>query len=468
MKLSRIILSLAAGSLLFASACSEVATKSARPNVVLISIDSLRSDHLGCYGYERNTSPTIDRLAGEGARFANALSTTSWTLPAHASMFTGLLNQSHGVIGDNRYLVDEHVTLAEVLRDGGYQTAGFYGAPYLHPTFGMDQGFDAYESSGVGWRDIAEEDFREKTSKGQVESGSDITGPRTVAAVAGWLENLDEGPFFLFVHLWDVHFDYNPPEHYVELFDPDYAGDLDASGLHGNPSVHAGMDPRDLEHLIALYDGEIRFTDDSLDQILKLPGLSDRLDNTILIVTADHGEEFFEHGHKDHRNSLFDEVLRIPLIVRWPGHITSGRVVKDQVQIVDIFPTLLSMAGIEIPVAVQGRDLSGLLAGETLEPVDALSQLGGQLVALRTNEYKLIQRRERAVEFRLERDPGELAPLAPREHARERLAHAVAEAVAFRGGMGARAVPPRKEKLAPEIREQLRSLGYIEGSEADR
>ena len=409
----------------------------------------------------------MDRLAREGVRFANAVSTTSWTLPAHASLFTGLLNQSHGVIQEERVLVDEHVTLAEVLRDAGYQTAGVYGAPYLHPTFGMDQGFDVYRSSSGGWGELGAGDFRNRMSQKRLGSRYEITGPRSVAAVDDWMDDIDERPFFLFLHLWDVHYDYIPPRRYVELFDPDYSGDLDASDLQRNPAVHPGMDARDLEHLIALYDGEIRFTDDTLDQILKLLDDAGRLENTIVAITADHGEEFFEHGAKLHRKSLFDEVLRVPLIVRWPGRLAPGRVIEDQVQLIDIFPTLLSMAGVPLPLPVQGRDLSPLLAGEALPPVQALSELEGHMTALRSNQYKLIQFGKRTIGYRLARDPAESKPLAPHENDRRRLTTLVAQAEAFRGRIGSRAMRPAREELAPEVRERLRRLGYIDEDAAD-
>ena len=364
------------------------------PNIVLVSIDSLRADHVGCYGYGKPTTPGIDRLAAEGVRFENAVSTTSWTLPAHATMFTGLYSYTHGLVDNGLRLGDDIVTLAEVLRDAGYRTGGFYGAPYLHPTYGMDQGFESYVSCMTKLGTDVMPDAMRAVAQGEVTAPhSDITGPRTLEEVRKWLQVPDDRPFFLFVHLWDPHYDYIPPAEYARMFDPDYTGTLDSEFLMRNDAVNRNMDPRDLAHLIALYDGEIRFTDDILAKILAKVDARVGLDSTLLVVTADHGEEFFEHGNKGHQKTLFEEVVRVPLIVRWPGRFDAGRVVEDQVRHVDLMPTLLSLAGIEAPAAIQGRDITPLMRGESLPAEPALMDLqavGNHLYGVRTNEEKFL------------------------------------------------------------------------------
>jgi arylsulfatase A-like enzyme len=225
-----------------------------RPNIVFVSIDSLRRDHVGCYGYGKATTPVIDALAADGVRFDSAVSTTSWTLPAHAAMFTGLYDSTHGLYDNGLRLAPEHATLAEQLAASGYHTAGFYSGPYLHPTFGLGDGFEVYTScmtavdAGAG-----DEHVRSESRAPAGKSHDDITGPRTVAEVTRWADQRPQDrPYFLFVHMWDVHYDFIPPPPYDTRFDPDYTGTLSGVDFMGNPAVNPQMAPRELEHLLAL------------------------------------------------------------------------------------------------------------------------------------------------------------------------------------------------------------------------
>jgi arylsulfatase A-like enzyme len=426
---------------------------SRRPDIVLVSIDSLRPDHLGCYGYRNPTSPTIDRLAREGVRCETAVSTTSWTLPAHAAMLTGLFDSAHGVVDNGMRLPDAVRTLAEVLHDSGWRTAGFFGGPYLDPSYGFGRGFDRYESC---------------MSPTAESSRLDVTGPRTVEAATRWLDaEMDQpeaGPIFLFLHLWDVHYDYRPPPGYAERFDPDYAGSLDASDLPDNPAIEPRMSPRDFAHLVALYDGEIRFTDENLGRILAGIERRGRLKDALVIVTADHGEEFFEHGGKGHQKTLFDEVVRVPMVLRWPGHLTAGRVVKDPVRIVDLMPTILALAGVAERPSMQGRDIGPLLRGEAMDPAPALMELHvdkNDIRGLRTAEAKTISWRHAGVTclYDLVRDPREEQPLAeasPRlEKASAELDRAAEEAAAFAHGR-----PAATFEVPAELKRRLGVLGY--------
>jgi len=447
---------------------------SSRPDIVLVSIDSLRHDHLGCYGYGKPTSPRIDALAAEGVRFENAVSTTSWTLPAHAALFTGLFDSAHGLVDNGLELSDRVVTLAEALQGAGYGTAGFYGGPYLHPTFGLDQGFDTYVSCMTTIEDTLPQDEVRAIAGGDTNvSHQDVTGPRTLEAVRGLAENLDDRPLFLFVHLWDVHYDYIPPAEMVHLFDPEYTGTLTGRDMMHDPAIHAGMPQADLQHLIALYDGEIRFTDGILGEILEVLAQRGRLDDTVVVITADHGEEFFEHGHKGHQQSLYEEVVRVPLIVRWPGRIDAGRVVEDQVRLIDVMPTLLALAGVPNPSEMQGRDLGPLLRGGTLPPEPALCDLDvagvRELHAVRTNRSKYVSFptphwwQIGYQYFDLERDPGErdLLPVWSEGwfESRRTLGRLRDDSRALAERLGETVVPTAP--LDDEMLDRLRSLGYV-------
>ena len=435
-----------------------------RPNLILVSIDSLRADHLGCYGYARDTSPRIDRLAAAGARFEQAVSTTSWTLPAHAALFTGLYDATHGVVDNGLALSELHVTLAELLQRAGYHTAGFFGGPYLHPTFGLAQGFDVWQSCMTTTPDAASErDVRAGAMAEDARAHDDVTGPRTLAEIEAWLARGLEQPFFLFLHLWDVHYDYIPPAEHAERFDPGYQGPIDGRGVATDPAIRADMPARDREHLVALYDGEIRSTDEVLGRILDALEARGALADAVVVVTADHGEEFFEHGGKGHQRTLFDEVLRVPLVVWAPGRVTAGRVVSEQVRLIDVLPTLARMAGVDEPLAVQGRDLGPLLRGETWSELEALCELSinrGTLAALRTRADKLVvdEGARLAQRFDLAADPLEREPLPLVDAAR--LDAARHSARSFGRFLDTRA--PGATEPDAELLEALRRLGYVD------
>lgn len=452
------------------SGCGDEA-ELARPNIVLVSIDSLRHDHLGCYGYGRETSPRIDTLAEQGARFECAVSTSSWTLPAHAALFTGMFDSTHGLVDNGLRLAPEHKTLAEELKARGYHTAGFFGGPYLHPVFGLGDGFDVYQSCMTTIADdLGDDALRNESRAPEGKSHDDVTGPRTLSEVAKWAEARPKDQrFFLFVHLWDVHYDFIPPPEYARMFDSDYTGAITGVDFLSNPAVALDMAPRDLQHLLALYDAEIRFTDDNLGKLLDDLDARGMLDDTLVVVTADHGEEFFEHRNKGHQKTLYDEVVRIPLVASWPGHIAPGTVIPDQVRIIDVMPTLLEAAGSRKQRPMEGVSLWPLLRGETVRARPALLELnadGREFRALRTLEFKTLDLgRLGAGRFDLQRDPEELHALTPEADAGvkqalvelEQLRHTARELKALVGA-GARTA-----EIDAETLERLRQLGYVDG-----
>ena len=437
------------------------------PNIILVSIDSLRPDHLGCYGYPHPTSPTIDRLAADGVRFETAISTTSWTLPAHAAMFTGLFDSTHGLVDNGLRLKDQHTTLAEALAQAGYRTAGFFGGPYLHPAFGLAQGFETYQSCMTQIPDeLPDEALRNESRARMGASHADVTGPRTEQEVERWLQATDDDdrPFFLFLHLWDVHYDFIAPQEYVLMFDPDYEGDLDGVGFMQNPRIVRGMDRRDRKHLLALYDAEIRFTDDSLGRILDGLEARGELEDTLVVITADHGEEFLDHGGKGHQHTLYDELIRVPMIFSWPGRFEPA-VVEDQVRTVDIMPTLLSVAGLRRQPKMQGRSLLPLLTGGSLEPADAFSELlvdGRSFRALRTLEWKWVDPGEGLpAAFDLTEDPNERRPIMAEESVRigkVRLRNLARTCLEFRSEVGG----VEEIELDEEMLKRLGDLGYLD------
>lgn len=327
-----------------------------RFNVVLISIDSLRYDHVGCYGYDKPTTPAIDALAARGARFATAHSTTSWTLPSHMALMTGLTNDLHGMVIDFAQLDPARTMMAEVFQRAGYETGGVFGGLYLDPQFGFGRGFRTYVNCGV--------DFTAKNAAvAEHESHRIVTAPKTTAAAESFLDSRNtDKPFFLFLHHWDVHFDYMAPKEYVDRFTNGGRGRFDVSNFYVNPAIRADMDPEALAYVKGCYDAEIRFVDDHLSRLFAKLDRLGVTDDTFVVVTADHGEEFFDHGNKGHRLNLHEETLRIPLVIAGPGIAPS--VIENGVRLIDVMPTLLDLCGLPPEGDCVGKSLAPLLRGE--------------------------------------------------------------------------------------------------------
>ncbi len=313
-----------------------------KPNVILIGIDTLRADHLSCYGYKRKTTPFIDEFAKESVVFENAFSTTSWTLPSFMSILTGLYLSSHKVVTPENKLHSSFITLAEIFKNQGYKTAGFVSAPFLKKNFGFVQGFDVYNEA--------------TSSPTHIESHKDITSPQITKLVLNWLHKNKNKRFFLFIHYWDPHYDYIPPPPYDKIFDPYYTGTIDGTDIENSKKIHPGMDERDLQHIIALYDGEIRWTDFHIGKLFSELKRLNLYKNTLIIIVADHGEEFLEHNGKGHRRTLYNEVIHVPLILKLP-YSSKNKYVKSPVSTIDILPTILEVLNITPPVEIEGKSL---------------------------------------------------------------------------------------------------------------
>jgi arylsulfatase A-like enzyme len=440
-------------------ACSLPTEEKRNPvdTVVLVSIDSLRADHLGIYGYGPPASPTIDRLAAEGTVFDRAYSTTSWTLPAHASLFTGLDDYTHGAIDSRKKLAASFETLAEALRREGVRTTGFFTGPYLHPSFGMGQGFDEYvDCTSYGWSGLqpGERIPHERSHR-------DVTNPLLLEGVDAWLgERQQHARNLIFIHMWDVHADYLAPDSYVTLFDPDYDGSDRGRKFEDPKGTRTTISVEELRRLIAHYDAEIRYTDDTLRDLLDRFRRHGLLDRAAVIVLADHGEEFFDHGRVGHRRTLFEEVLRVPLILHVPGLRAEASRVEDVVSLIDVYPTVCELLDVDCRYSGPGVSLLPYVSGRRPENArgDALAELttrffGVDQTALVRAEGKLIR----------SNTTGDLRYFDLRDVPIESKGVVVDPDRASDGaGPAASALRESEADVDPATREHLRALGYVE------
>jgi len=317
--------------------------------ILLIVVDTLRADALGCYGYERPTSPNIDRLAESGALFLQARAQSPWTLPSVATILTGLYPRQHGAVrvGRDFYpLASAARTLAEILRDEGFTTGAFVNTQFGYAPFQIGQGFDTYS----------------------VEKGARNSGIRdasaTAALAASWIDEHANEDFLLLVHFFDPHLKYEAPEEYRRRFvrDPSYNGEYtEAWGDEEELDAVLEGDIRpgraDRNHLRDLYDAEVAYTDAAVGVILHQLGDSGIRNETLVVFTADHGEEFWEHGGFEHGHAFYDEVIRVPLIISRPGRLPAGATAEASVGHIDVFPTVLEAVGATVPGNLPGRSL---------------------------------------------------------------------------------------------------------------
>jgi arylsulfatase A-like enzyme len=331
-------------------------------NVIIIGIDTLRPDHLGCYGYERDTSPRIDELSMRGTLFEDALSQSPWTLTSFASVFTSLYPSQHGASAMDSRLRTDIPTLAMILLKRGYSTAAIVNAPFLRPEYKLDRGFEYY-------------DYKPPFA-GRIADG-------TTADALSWIDAHADEPFFVFVHYFDPHLPYSPPEPYRAQFYPDYAGNLPSSfSLDLYPRARAtsfetlkALSPDDWDYIRALYDGEIRFTDKAVGELLEGIDAKGLRENTLVILLSDHGEEFFEHEGFEHGHTLYNELLNVALVMSLPGRIPEGKRVSGHVRLIDVAPTVLDFLGIERPRHFEGASVKPLITGDA----DVVTPDGGLL-----------------------------------------------------------------------------------------
>jgi len=421
------------------------------PDVVLVVVDTLRADHLSLYGHARPTSPTLDALAPEAMVFERALAHAGWTLPSMASILTGRMPSEHHATRDPEDVLrfnrlDEQLpTLASLLSERGYRTAAWVNNTYMAPEFALDKGFEVYDYEGSGaW------DGR--------------SAQETVQAASRWLASSDQ-PAFAFVHIMEPHYPYLPPAHLQRRFTGAEEPPVDL--LFFSPAELATQarwtkrfTPEQRAWIEKLYDEEVLAADEAIGELVAGLKARDRWDHTVLAVTADHGEELWDHGAFEHGHALYGELIRVPLLLRVPGlpGIRESRLVQHA----DLFQTLLALAGVPAPPEAHGDDLRALPAG----PRAVLSEdclYGPPRIALTQGRQRLIVNLSSRVAnvFRLD-STAQSDQRVEDDATAQQLAPALIERMAgIRGDLEPRTLPQRTAPLTPEAMEQLRSLGYL-------
>jgi arylsulfatase A-like enzyme/Flp pilus assembly protein TadD len=401
-----------------------------RLNLLLVTLDTARADHLGSYGYARARTPHLDRLAAEGVRFETVSTTAPITLPAHASLFTGLNPTRHGVRNNGNFYLPEHVpSLTPVLQQQGYRTAAFVSSFILDRRYGLARGFDSYD------------DRMEGASPQIVSLEAERRGDRTALQLSRWLDEhaaqaaRDGGarPFFAWLHLYDPHEPYRPPPPFREI------------------------------HAAAPYDGEIAFDDAIVASLRDKLGRLGLLERTLVAVTADHGESLGEHGEETHSMLLYEGVLRVPLILWRPGLLPAGKVITAPAGLIDVAPTLLDLLGAPALPDTDGHSLAGAIEGRAAVPPRALYaetylpkfyMNWAPLRAMRDARFKFIDAPAPEL-YDLERDPREEHDLHGSDPQRAARLREALERV------GGRADAMHVGSLDRETVEKLAALGYV-------
>lgn len=365
-----------------------------KPNVILIVMDTARADHLSCYGYSRKTTPNIDKIARQGVLFENAFSTAPWTPPSHASIFTGKYPSHHKTFGRNVQFKNQDTSLAQILSSNGYRCIGVTSSPLLGLGSGFETGFHEYV-------EMSDEHFLSNLSSARLWTkdiirtiifGPDKSSYKVTELVKGLLKKhcRERAPFFLFVNYLGCHVPYDPPRPFKGRFCDNFNEsrlyikefflkkmlrrtsetvsdqDLDIQRLQWIASGKGGVlfsmkksfvSEKEWEIVKLWYDGEIAYLDFLIGDLVDFLRDSDLFDNTLMIITSDHGENFGEHGLAGHALCVYDSVLHVPLIVSFPSLIIEEKRIRNLVSIVDIFPTILDVAGVKFGEKISGKSL---------------------------------------------------------------------------------------------------------------
>jgi choline-sulfatase len=397
-----------------------------KPNVVLITIDTLRADRLGCYGYKSAHTPNIDRIASEGVMFTNAVSHVPLTRPSHATIFTGLFPFQHGIHDNIAPPLDtKFQTLAETFKKNGYQTAAFVSSFVINSQSGLNRGFDFYEDK-----------FDPQNQPTDFALNLEKRASQVFSEFQNWKSTSGKKPSFLWLHFYDPHFPYAPPAPYSKTF---------------------AEKP---------YDGEIAYTDEIVGKVIKL------LDpNTLLIIASDHGESLGEHGENAHSYFIYDATLKVPLIFHWPGKLPAKQTVAAQVRLIDLYPTILDLVSIQSQAKISGITLKPMLTAQKISDPGYASYCEtftpwlhfgwSRLIGVRMNGWKYIDA-PKAELFNLTNDPHELSNVYTKEKTR---ADDFKKWLATNGALEMKpASNSAAQEIDPEQLEKLASLGYAGGA----
>jgi arylsulfatase A-like enzyme len=486
----------------------KTANRHHRPNVVLIILDTARALNFSCYGYGRQTTPNIDRIAREGVLFENAISPSPWTLPAHASIFTGMYPSGHGCHEKHKFLSPDFDSLPQILKRNGYRTVGISNNSWVSRSFGFGKGFDKLLNM---WQLVQSEiDIADpvaigvekyKKAAGVLLRGNPFVNALNAVYGKAFWRQYDYGarrinrtvkkllngglgagePFFLFINYLEPHLVYKAPEPFWGKFLPDGSSREEAGSVNQDAWGYVGgvipMSGRDHDLLTALYDAELAYLDYRIEELFGLLAGKGMLDDTLVLITSDHGENIGEHGLMDHQYCLYDTLLKVPLIARYPAVWDGGAREDGVVQTTGILPTVLEIVQLEANGRIQGESLLGTGGGgyaisEYLgpqPPVDAIhkrypkgdfSKFDRSLFSIRSRDWKFIEASDGRNElYDVSKDPGEtqnvieLFPAVCRDLS-ERLQR-------WKQEPGGACEEGDEAHISNEIKKRLEALGYL-------
>jgi arylsulfatase A-like enzyme len=444
-----------------------------RPNVLLLTIDTLRANSVGAYGYGRARTPNIDRLAAEGLRFENAYTPVPQTGPSHATLLTGLHPIRHGVLYNGWRLAGRHLTLAEILKANGYETFGVVSVEHIASSFGFGQGIDVFidhhpifdrfyaVSPSLGLRfslvQMISHNALREFEAGWFNPGShERRADRTIDRILERMRERSDAPFFVWVHLFDPHSPYEPPPGFAESF--------------RNVAVDLPETPFPVEETrgrFDRYDGEVAFVDEQVGRLLR--ALAPELGDTLVVFVADHGESLGEAGYRGHSGHVREEVVRVPLLLRWPGRVPAGKTEGRRTFTTDVVPAILSLLGLPIPAGLDGRDPR---EGGPDRPLflQAQSPSGFRLRGVLEGDHKVFLTWPVATQkagwskgkwhaYHLRRDPGERRNLAKKQQRHETLpltGRLVADTRAY-----FESADVERQEIGLSAIRALKSLGYL-------
>ena len=467
------------------------AARSGAPDVVLVVLDTVRADHVSAYGYGRPTTPVFDSLAREGALFLDATAPATWSLPSHASLFSGQFPSSHGAHGEHRFLEPDVPTLAERLAAAGYETRCFTSNPWITDSLGLTRGFawtdGAFHEGHMGRTQLHGFRLLDRLGLGPADKG----GARVADNFEHWAASARDGgaPTFAFVNLVEAHFFYHQvPERFLARFTSGDRGELRALSLRLLEAQFGGEPPDPTTSAgpaTDMYDAGVAYADHLLGRVVGALRERGTLDRTVLVVLSDHGELLGEHGGWGHGNSVLEPEVRVPLLVRFPARVRSGMRVREPVSTVGVAATIADLSGIGAPggmqvgslvaspdVTLAGPVIAERYAGDTataraesLERASALMRSDVRLRAYRSGQWKLVQGSDGSIHlFDVAEDPGELHdrsaqdPATVRRLRTELATWRAALGIPSLGGEPSDATPA---PLDPETRNRLRALGYV-------